>query len=142
MEPTLVVILVVIGGISLFLITRRWFWLIVFGVGGLASAFTTIACIIHFQILWALGAFFLTGFCWFIASIINDTEKDSGFISTRSYDAHPIPHNIDVFQNNIHPERNKNYNFDERVLCIDGNCIGIIGDDGRCNNCGKLQTLE
>ncbi len=27
--------------------------------------------------------------------------------------------------------------WDRRVLCSDGNCIGVIGPDGRCNECGK-----
>lgn len=27
--------------------------------------------------------------------------------------------------------------FDERALCSDGSCIGVIGDDGRCRVCGK-----
>lgn len=27
--------------------------------------------------------------------------------------------------------------FENRVLCSDGNCIGVIGPDGRCNVCGK-----
>jgi hypothetical protein len=26
--------------------------------------------------------------------------------------------------------------WDQRVLCSDGNCIGIIGVDGRCKVCG------
>lgn len=26
--------------------------------------------------------------------------------------------------------------WDQRVLCSDGNCIGIIGADGRCKECG------
>jgi len=30
--------------------------------------------------------------------------------------------------------------WDSRVLCGDGRCIGVIGDDGRCKECGK--TLE
>ena len=25
----------------------------------------------------------------------------------------------------------------DRILCSDGNCIGIIGADGRCKECGK-----
>ena len=25
-----------------------------------------------------------------------------------------------------------------RRLCSDGNCIGVIGSDGRCKECGKL----
>ncbi len=28
--------------------------------------------------------------------------------------------------------------WDNRVLCSDGNCIGVIGSDGNCKECGKL----
>jgi hypothetical protein len=28
--------------------------------------------------------------------------------------------------------------WEHRILCSDGNCIGIIGKDGKCNECGKL----
>jgi hypothetical protein len=58
--------------VGLFLITQRWFWLLVFGIGGLASAFATLASIFHFQILGALGFFFLMRICWVIASVIAD----------------------------------------------------------------------
>lgn len=27
--------------------------------------------------------------------------------------------------------------WDQRVLCSDGDCIGVIGPDGRCKECGK-----
>ena len=27
--------------------------------------------------------------------------------------------------------------WENRILCPDGNCIGIIGPDGRCRVCGK-----
>ena len=27
--------------------------------------------------------------------------------------------------------------WDNRKLCSDGNCIGVIGPDGRCKECGK-----
>ncbi len=27
--------------------------------------------------------------------------------------------------------------WEQRVLCSDGNCIGVIGPDGRCKECGK-----
>lgn len=27
--------------------------------------------------------------------------------------------------------------FENRVLCSDGRCIGVIGSDGRCKECGK-----
>ena len=28
--------------------------------------------------------------------------------------------------------------WDNRVLCSDGSCIGVIGPDGRCKECGKV----
>ncbi len=70
MNDLATVILIGLGLLCLWLMTKRWFWLLVFGIGGLAAAFTTLACIIHFQILGALGAFFLTGVCWLVTNII------------------------------------------------------------------------
>ena len=32
--------------------------------------------------------------------------------------------------------------WDNRVLCSDGNCIGVIGADGRCKECGKEYEGE
>ena len=29
-----------------------------------------------------------------------------------------------------------NLEWENRVLCRDGNCIGVIGSDGRCKECG------
>jgi hypothetical protein len=38
-------------------------------------------------------------------------------------------------------ENSKSENFDSewqnRKLCSDGNCIGVIGKDGICSECGK-----
>lgn len=52
-------------GIGLLLLAfTRPFWAIVFFVAGLASVFTTLASIIHFQILGALFFFFVTLLCW------------------------------------------------------------------------------
>ena len=37
-------------------------------------------------------------------------------------------------------------NWENRILCSDESCIGVIGPDGRCKECGKpykeLQTPE
>ena len=33
-------------------------------------------------------------------------------------------------------------NIDSRKLCSDGTCIGVIGPDGRCKECGKPYTGE
>ena len=35
-----------------------------------------------------------------------------------------------------------NSDWDQRVLCSDGNCIGVIGSDGRCKECGKPYEGE
>lgn len=32
--------------------------------------------------------------------------------------------------------------WDNRALCSDGNCIGVIGPDGLCNECGKPLSLS
>lgn len=32
---------------------------------------------------------------------------------------------------------NDDDDWKNRVLCIDENCIGVIGPDGRCKECGK-----
>ena len=53
------IILTVAGLVVIGLMTQKWFWLFVFGTGGLASAFACLASIIRFEILWALGFFFL-----------------------------------------------------------------------------------
>lgn len=34
----------------------------------------------------------------------------------------------------------KDIDWEHRILCADGNCIGIIGMDGRCKECGKIFT--
>ncbi len=31
--------------------------------------------------------------------------------------------------------------WQDRVLCSDGNCIGVIGSDGRCKECGKPYRM-
>jgi hypothetical protein len=32
--------------------------------------------------------------------------------------------------------------WDSRVLCSDGNCIGVIGPDGHCKECGRKHDGE
>ena len=32
--------------------------------------------------------------------------------------------------------------WDHRILCSDGNCIGTIGVDGRCKECGRVYEGE
>lgn len=58
------------GLLILFLLTQRWFWMLSFFVGGLASCFSMIASVIHFQILAAVGFFFLMWLLWTIAVVV------------------------------------------------------------------------
>jgi hypothetical protein len=32
----------------------------------------------------------------------------------------------------------KNEDWDNRILCSDESCIGVIGADGKCKECGKV----
>jgi hypothetical protein len=34
-------------------------------------------------------------------------------------------------------DASEDLNWESRKLCSDGNCIGVIGPDGRCKECGK-----
>ena len=64
--------LVVIGIIALLLMSQRWFWVLAFGLGALASFFAMVASVIHFQILAAMGFFILMAILGGIASAIGD----------------------------------------------------------------------
>jgi len=69
MEIFFIFVICILG---LLLLTQRWVWVLGFGIGGLAAAFSTLASIFHFQILGALGFFLLMIICWFIAVAIAD----------------------------------------------------------------------
>jgi hypothetical protein len=32
----------------------------------------------------------------------------------------------------------KSFSLEDRILCSDGACIGLVGSDGRCKLCGKV----
>jgi hypothetical protein len=69
METALVIVLC---AVALYLATRRWVWILVFGISGLAAGFSTLASIFHFQILGALGFCFLAWICLVITAVIAD----------------------------------------------------------------------
>ena len=64
------IVLIVLLVAAIILMFQRWFWVLVFGVSGLASCFATLASIVHFQILGALLFFFLMLVCWAISGAI------------------------------------------------------------------------
>lgn len=66
------VILIILAVVALILVTQRWFWVFLFGLGTLASGFTIIASVIHFQILGAVGFTVLTFILWAITVKILD----------------------------------------------------------------------
>ncbi|WIO73373.1 hypothetical protein QP938_08670 [Porticoccaceae bacterium LTM1] len=75
LEHYLPMIYLGLGLLALWLIQQRWLWLMVLGLGGLASCFAMLASIIHFQILAALGLFVLMVVLWSIGwKILEDSD--------------------------------------------------------------------
>lgn len=73
MDDTTLGIIILVGAVAVYLATHKWFWVIAFGVGCLASVFAMIASVIHFQILWALGFAVLAAACAIAFAFIKDT---------------------------------------------------------------------
>jgi len=44
---------------------------------------------------------------------------------------------VNTPQCNNTPDPESDPEWENRKLCPDGNCIGIVGPDGRCKECGK-----
>ena len=63
--------------------------------------------------------------CWCGEKLAGDIEsqEDQGLPGTDEDDEGPI-------------------DFTRRKLCSDGTCIGVIGADGLCKECGKAYTGE
>ena len=58
-------------------------------------------------------------------------ESTAGEIDTVQEDDAPAE---DIHEQ---PERRFDDDWENRTLCSDENCIGVIGPDGRCKECGK-----
>lgn len=52
------------GVLGLFVITRAWFWALTFFLCALGAFFSMLASVVHFQILAAIGFFFLASIFW------------------------------------------------------------------------------
>jgi hypothetical protein len=52
--------------------------------------------------------------------------------------------NVDVGKTDVDgvEHHDEKIDFSERVLCSDGTCIGVINEQGVCNECGKPYTGE
>ena len=71
MEQTLMWVYVAVILIFVVLLFQRWFWVGLFYIGAVASFFICIACVIHFQIVFAVITFFLSAILSNIAGVIN-----------------------------------------------------------------------
>jgi len=58
----------------------------------------------------------------------------------------PLPENIAFEEDTDTPQEEEkqeavdapdDQSWENRTLCSDGNCIGVLGPDGRCKECGK-----
>jgi len=61
------VVLASVGIAALALMTRRWFWILLFLLGAVTSFFAMVASVIQFQILGAIGFFVLMSIAGMIA---------------------------------------------------------------------------
>lgn len=64
----------ILGCLGIFLITRAWFWCLTFFLLALASFFSMLASIVHFQILGAMGFFFAASISWAVMSWIIESK--------------------------------------------------------------------
>jgi hypothetical protein len=48
-----------------------------------------------------------------------------------------LPQNKEIRKDNGSEDSIADEEWEKRVLCSDGCCIGTIGSDGRCKECGK-----
>ncbi len=52
-----------------------------------------------------------------------------------------MPMEADERRNGDDPVEDDTSQWSRRRLCSDGNCIGVIGADGRCKECGKPYSV-
>ena len=48
-----------------------------------------------------------------------------------------VPAEVKAEQKQISADEENDDDWDNRVLCGDESCIGVIGSDGKCRECGK-----
>lgn len=68
---------------------------------------------------------------------IYDTPPDEGLISDEQDFFPEDSGKHDNHFDKSSTETDSESEWDKRILCSDGNCIGVIGPDGRCKECGK-----
>ena len=69
---------------------------------------------------------------------INNTDIEAGSATEEEKEAEPPPAASDVDEKEeAAAPLDLDDEWENRVLCSDGNCIGVIGSDGKCKECGK-----
>ena len=53
------------------------------------------------------------------------------------FDKDEVNKQANKFKENAKNKLVNSEDFSDRILCSDGNCIGILGSDGNCKECGK-----
>ena len=70
--------------------------------------------------------------------LIEEETGDETFIENESESKAHENHEADFENENVEQEDSEaDQEWESRLLCSDGNCIGVIGTDGRCKECGK-----
>lgn len=71
--------------------------------------------------------------------LISNSEAKEEELTSAYQDilAERIGVDLDSAKSASSPKDNTEVDFDQRVLCTDENCIGVIGSDGCCKECGK-----
>ncbi len=64
-------------------------------------------------------------------------SPDEGLTSDESDFNGQAQDTADDYVDDLSGQTDSDSDWEDRTLCSDGNCIGVIGPDGRCKECGK-----
>jgi hypothetical protein len=65
---------------------------------------------------------------------VSETEEES--------EAYETDEELEDVEENGEEKSDLDLDWEQRKLCIDESCIGVIGPDGRCKECGKSYEDE
>jgi hypothetical protein len=54
-----------------------------------------------------------------------------------TFDKNQVAMKVAEFKEKVNNKHTDTENWKDRILCCDGNCIGVIGSDGYCKECGE-----
>jgi hypothetical protein len=72
----------------------------------------------------------------------NDRQSDPETLENPETDSDVVPEDAPKDVPADMPADMPDDDWDNRILCRDGNCIGVIGPDGRCKECGTPYDEE